>query len=262
MPAALNALLKKYAPRSHRFLKQSLARTEFPVPKMLLGRLVWTHRSLLNQVQAERHVLRWIVQNLRAGDVFFDVGAHQGWMSLVAARKTGRKGRVVAFEPSPPLIEYLSYHKRVNKLPQMEIVPKAVTNKDAAEVRFSLVGDGNAFMNALVETGGLEGRQEAKTVIPVEAITLDSYSRQTGLIPDLIKIDTEGGEILACEGAKHLFANHHPALIVAVHPLWLPEGQRIEEMFAMLKAYGYRLPESEIRNYKGADFGDYLFVAD
>jgi FkbM family methyltransferase len=259
MPAALNAFLKKYAPRSHRFLSQSLTRTGFPVPKMLLGRPVWAHRKLLNQ-ETERHVLRWIAQNLRAGEVFFDVGAHLGWMSLVAARKTGRAGKVVAFEPSPPLIQYLSYHKRVNGLPQMEIVPKAVTNKDAAEVRFSLVGDGNAFMNALVETGGLEVRQEEKVVIPVEAITLDSYSRQTGLIPALIKIDTEGAEILVCEGAKHLLAKHHPALIVAAHPLWLPEGQRIEEMFAMLKAYGYRIKDSEICKYQGADFGDYLFV--
>jgi len=182
-------------------------------------------------------------------------------MSLVAARKTGRTGRVVAFEPSPPLIEYLSYHKRVNRLTQMEIVPKAVTNKDAAEVRFFLVREGAAPMNALAETGGLDICREGETVISVEAITLDSYSRQTGLIPNLIKIDTEGAEILVCDGAKQLLANHHPVLIVGVHPLWLPEGQTIEQLFATLKACGYRVTESKTCEYKGADFGDYLFIA-
>ena len=37
-------------------------------------------------------------------------------------------------------------------------------------------------------------------MIQVEAITLDSWSRQTGLVPAMIKIDTEGAEIWVCEG--------------------------------------------------------------
>src|SRR5690348_10903654 len=102
MPARLNSRLRNHVPRLHQFLKQSLARTRWPVPKMLLGRPVWAHSQLLNQKPTEPHVLRWIANTLRPGDVFFDIGAHQGWMSMVAARRVGLKGRVVAFEPSPP----------------------------------------------------------------------------------------------------------------------------------------------------------------
>jgi len=262
VPAALNAQLKKYVPGLHRFLKRSLAQTRLPVPKMLFGRPVWTHSRLLNCSPTERHVLRWIANGLRPGDCFFDVGAHQGWMSMVAARRTGRSGRVVAFEPSPPLVEFLSYHKRVNRLSQLDIVPKAVTNNDGAGVPFCLVGDGNDFMNSLLGTNAPQDSPRGKSTIEIETITLDTFSRQSGLIPRLIKIDTEGAELWVCEGAKHLLAHHHPALIIATHPLWLPEGQKIEDLFKLLNDFGYRIVDSDISKYNGADFGDYLCVAD
>jgi FkbM family methyltransferase len=262
MPAALNTLLRKYTPGIHRVLKQGLARTKLPVPKMLHGRPVWTHAELMNRTLTEPHVFRWMSNTLKPGDTFFDVGAHQGWMSLFAARKVGRKGRVASFEPSPPSIEFLGYHKRINKLSQMQIVPAAVTNKDASEVPFYLVGDGNAYMNSLFGTDTPEITPRGKSVIPIHTITLDSYSRQSGLIPKMIKIDAEGAEIWVCEGAKHLLTHHRPALAIAIHPLWLPEGQKMEDMFELLKSYGYRIADSVIYEYNGADFGDYFFLAE
>lgn len=262
MPAGLNALLKRYVPGVHHHLKQGLARTKLPVPKMLLGRPVWTHARLLNIGVSQPYVLRWVAETVRPGDTFFDVGAHQGWMSLAAARRTGRRGRVVAFEPSPPLIEYLAYHKRMNRLTQMEIVAKAVTNRDASRVPFSLIGNGDSSMNAVFGTGGQGDPSQGESVIEIETITLDSFSRQSGLVPDVIKIDVEGAELWVCEGAREVIAERRPALILATHPLWLPEGQRIEDLFELLSGYDYRIVDSDIQKYKGTDYGDYLCVAD
>jgi FkbM family methyltransferase len=248
-------------PQLHQFLKRSLAQTNLPVPKMLMGRPVWTHARLLRATLTEPHVHRWIANHLHRGEVFFDVGAHQGWMSMVAARKTGRAGRVVAFEPSPACLEFLSFHKRKNGFSQIEIVPKAVSNKDEAGTPFYLVGDGNSYLNSL--SGDIpEISSRDRSVIEIETIALDTFSRQTGLIPDLIKIDTEGAELLVCEGAKHLLTHNHPALIIATHPLWLPPGQTIEELFKLLSDFGYRIVDSEICKYKGIDHGDYFCVAD
>ena len=42
----------------------------------------------------------------------------------------------------------------------------------------------------------------------------------------------------------------------------LPAGQKIEAMFDLLRGYGYRVVDSKTFAYKGAEFGDYLFVAD
>ena len=254
--------LKRYTPGLYRLLRYVAEKTELPFPRMLLGRPVWTHFRLRNHVVYEEHVMRWITERLRAGDVFFDVGAHQGWVSMVAARRTGRSGRVVAFEPSPSSVSFLNYHKRMNRFAQMEIVPRAVTREDAAATPFILVGDGNAVMNSLVEIEEVKNSPRGSSVIQVEAVTLDSYSQQTGLVPAMIKIDTEGSELWVCEGSRRLLAEWHPVLIVATHPPWLPKGQNIEDLFALLSSYGYRIIASRIVRYKGSDFGDYLCIAD
>jgi len=262
MFAAVNSGLKRYVPGLHRLVKRGAQRTGLPLPKLLWGRPVWTHLQLWNQVVWGDSVLRWITEYLKPGDVFFDVGAHNGWMSMVAARRTGRNGRVVAFEPSPPSVDFLQYHKRVNRLTQMEIVPKAVTRADAAMTPFTLVGHGDAVMNSLVEIEEVKNDPRGSTVIHVEAITLDSHSQQTGLVPAMIKIDTEGAELWVCEGARRLLAENRPTLIIATHPPWLPEGQKIEDLFALLSGYGYRIAASEIMRYKETDFGDYLCIAE
>jgi FkbM family methyltransferase len=229
---------------------------------MLLGRPVWTHPRLFNLRLNEPHVMQWISETLHPGDVFFDVGAHQGWMSMVAARRVGARGKVVAFEPSPTLVEFLAFHKRLNRLSQLDIVPKAVSNRDESATSFHLVGDGNSFMNSLSGTEITDIPPGNTSVIDIESVTLDAYSRQSGLVPHLIKIDTEGSELWVCEGARHVLAQHHPALIIATHPPWLPKGQTVEDLFDLLNEHGYRIVKSVISRYKDTDFGDYLCIAD
>ncbi len=258
----VNSGLRRYAPGLHHVIKRGVQRTGLPLPKMLWGRPVWTHFQLWNRVVWGDSVLRWITERLKPGDVFFDVGAHYGWMSMVAARRTGPNGRVVAFEPSPISVDFLIYHKRVNRLTQMEIIPKAVTRDDAATTPFILVGSGDAVMNSLVEIEEVKSDPRGSTMIQVEAVTLDSYTQQTGLVPAMIKIDTEGAELWVCEGARRLLAESRPALIIATHPTWLPEGQKIEDLFTLLAGYGYRIVASDIFPYKKTNFGDYLCIAE
>ena len=260
MIRAVNASLKRHFPAARQALLLGAERTGLPLPRMLWGRPVWTHLRLWNRVVWGEGVLRWITEYLKAGDVFFDVGAQYGWMSMVAARRTGRSGRVVAFEPSPVSVDFLRYHKRVNRLSQMEIVPKAVARADAAEMPFTLVGNGNAVMNSLVEIEEVKEDPRGSTLIHVEAVALDSYSQQTGLVPSMIKIDAEGAELWICEGARRLLAENRPTLIIATHPPWLPDGQKIEDLFALLGGYGYSIAASEIFRYRESDFGDYLCI--
>lgn len=261
MLSAINYSLNRHAPGFHHVLKQAVYRIGVPLPKMLWGRLVWTHPRLWNHVIWDESVLHWITEYLKPGDVFFDVGAHQGWLSMAAARRTGRSGRVVAFEPSPVSVKFLRFHRQMNHLTQIEIVVKAVTREDSAAMPFILEGDGDSVMNSLVEIENVRTGARGSTVITVEAISLDSYSQQAGLIPRMIKIDTEGSEIWVCEGAKRLLAQSRPALIIATHPEWLPGGQKIEDLFAMLTSYGYRIAASDTLQYSTADFRDYLFLA-
>lgn len=49
----------------------------------------------------ELHVQYAIRSMLNRGDVFYDVGANNGFLSLLAAKTVGPEGHVYAFEPLP-----------------------------------------------------------------------------------------------------------------------------------------------------------------
>jgi len=216
----------------------------------------------LDTTDFEPHISRWIMANLRPGAVFFDVGAHFGWLSLKAARRVGRNGRVVAFEASAPAVEILSYHQRVNRLPQMNIIAKAVSDTDDAEI-FYLLDEGLSSRNSLM-TGAsglpfLDGPEKpAKSASRVPAIKLDTYCEAAQLRPDVIKIDVEGAEGKVLRGASEILRRFRPALVLSTHPYWLPPSESVEAILDMLAGYGYRVNDSHIVQFQGYEIGDYL----
>jgi FkbM family methyltransferase len=226
---------------------------------MLMGTPVLIHAELFRSRQTEPHVLRWIADALNPGDVCFDVGAHHGWMSMAAALKVGNEGRVVAFEPAPLLVHYLNYIKRANRMHQLQVIPKAVAEGNDSHRPFRVIGNGNSFMNAFPELQLPEDSVRDSSILETETVSLDTFSLTSGLVPNLIKIDTEGAELLVCRGAKKLIEAHHPTLIIATHPLWLPKGQEIEDVFRFLDSCGYHIVDSRVCDYEGSQFGDYLY---
>ena len=56
----------------------------------------------------------------------------------------------------------------------------------------------------------------------MRSLTLDGFARFSGIVPDLIKIDCGGAELLCSKAPEELLAAHHPDLIVGVHPFWMP----------------------------------------
>lgn len=254
--------IKRRVPTAHEFVKRVFRRWRVPTLKLRDGKWSVATSKLISASSTEPHVLRWIAELLRPGDTFFDVGAHYGWMSLVACHCVGASGKVVAFEASPPLIEYLQCNKKANRFHQMEIVTKAVADSGDRMVPFYLVEHGDSFLNSLVDhpleaTAGLTAR---KSTIQVETTTLDEFCKMTNLHPNAVKIDVEGGELLALHGSRGLLKECSTAFIVAVHPTWLPPGQKPVELFDLFRANGYKVAVSQCVQYEGAEFGDYLFV--
>jgi FkbM family methyltransferase len=248
----------------HEFFRRLVRYSKFPVPRLLNGRFTLTASNLIGTTPTEPHVLRWIDELLRPRDTFVDVGAHHGWMSLLACHRVGASGKVVAFEPSPPLAKLLQYNKKVNGFRQMEIVSKAVADSDNSLVPFYLVDGGDSFLNSLINhpVDASTSRTGQKSVIQVETVTLDEFCKVTDLHPKAVKIDIEGGELLALQGCAGLLKDRRTAFIVAVHPTWLPAGQKVVELFDLFRALRYRIAASQFVRYDGADFGDYLFVPD
>jgi FkbM family methyltransferase len=177
-----------------------------------------------------------------------------------AARHVGNMGKVIAFEGSPALVDFLAYHKRVNRFEQLKIVPKVVSDLNADGVPFFLVNDGFSFRNSL--TIGAENARyisvNEKTKCEIPSTTLDRYVDESGDTPDMIKIDVEGAELLVLRGAERLLSEIRPYLVVGLHPYWLPESQTSTDIFDLLKAFRYEIVDEHLVPFEGGDLGDYL----
>ena len=265
----VNRILKRSLPGLHSVLRastQTWRATAFPtipVPMRIAGRFTWVHPRVATSIATitQANIIRWIDEHLQPGDSFLDVGAHCGWLSIRAARRVGRTGRVLAFEPSPILVDFLRYHVTVNRLPQIIIVPKAVSDSDS-EAPFFLLNGGFSFRNSLtIERDDLPFvRPEEKVRITVPTVTLDGYCAQHDLRPGLVKIDVEGAELDVLKGCREVLRQARPVVIVGIHPYWLPTGQNADQILALLSDCGYAVKASVMFPTHGYEVGDYLYA--
>lgn len=266
-PGGASGILKRWSPGVHASFKSVLnsrfaGRLGICIPRRINGRIVWTVPHAIGVPPPEEHIVRWVSKSLCKDNTFFDVGAHCGFISIEAAHRVGRSGRVIAFEPSSLLSNVLEHHKRANGLGQLEVVTKAVSNIDADRVSFFLVNDGFSFRNSLTigeETTPYITRDE-KTRCDVVAITLDRFVERSGHIPDLIKIDVEGAELRVLQGAEKILRYFRPALIVGVHPYWLPQSDTVEDIFQLLKRHGYKIEDEHVAPFDQTYLADYLCI--
>ncbi len=155
----------------------------------------------------EQELTHLLVKSLDDGGVFWDIGAHAGYYSMVAAQLVGRTGEIVAFEPSPRNVHYLNCNMERNRIETVRVVPKAV---DGAVNMRTFNDSGGSGRGSLVETG--DG-------IQVEAITIDHFLEENpeSRLPDVIKIDVEGAEVGLLHGAGKLFERKRPVLFLSLH---------------------------------------------
>jgi len=258
MPSKLRNFAKKTA--------LSLVYKLPPLPQQIHGKLVWVHPrarfslSTKTFFKGEPHVQTWLTEQLKPGHVFFDVGAHHGWVSMWTLPLVGKESAVYSFEPSPANLSILEWHRTVNNFSQWIVVPRAVSDVDAVQGQFFLVDSGDSPMNSLTTgvpgTPLMEGRDIRK--ISIQTITLDTLCREVGLRPNLVKIDVEGAELLVLRGAGELLSESYPTIILAVHPFWLPTGQSSQQIVELLKGYGYTMFDSNGTPVGSLHSGEYL----
>lgn len=237
-----------------------------PLPTKIHGKSVWIHPrarfSITTQTffKREYHVRAWLTEHLKTGHVFFDVGAHHGWVSMWALPLVGKEGSVISFEPSPANLSILEWHRTSNNFSKWTIVPKAVSEADAEEEEFFLVDNGDSPMNSLTSGAPgkplMGGRNIRNTSI--QTITLDTFCSEADLRPDLVKIDVEGAELMVLRGAAKLLGESCPTIILAVHPYWLPKGQSSLQIFELLTSIGYSVFDSKGCRVEYLQSGEYL----
>jgi FkbM family methyltransferase len=166
--------------------------------------------NLLSVDNFESVELDFVVKSLSPGDVLLDVGANGGLYSVLASKQVGPLGHIYAFEPGIRELSLFRRNIKINSCENITIVSKAVSNQSGT-TQFAISHDG--AMNSLKQTD--HPMQKFKEWQTVEMTTLDTFIEDAGIDKvDFIKIDVEGAENLAFEGAKKLLSSDNKMTIL------------------------------------------------
>jgi FkbM family methyltransferase len=192
--------------------------------------LYFRHRGWFEEPE-QAFCARW----LGPGMVAVDAGAYLGAYALLMARCVGPAGQVHAFEPAAASVERLERHLALNGVRHVRVVRAALgarPGRATLRVYPSPWESLSRLDGAPVRRGGVVIPPAAEEV--VEVVRLDDYCAAHGIERvDLWKLDVEGAELEALEGARGLVARG------AVRALLVEVGERIAAVLAWLEARGF-----------------------
>jgi len=167
-------------------------------------------RSIYYTGTYEKGALAIMKQLLGKGDFFVDVGANIGLMSIYASKLVGPTGQVRAFKPNPETAGILEENIRLNKINNIENFRYAV-GKNPGKALIYDRWDSNRGSASLIKP-----REDAESH-KVEVITLSEFFRkdiEKEKLPHLIKLDIEGFELEALEGALDLLNSPNAPMLM------------------------------------------------
>jgi FkbM family methyltransferase len=183
------------------------------------------------EARYELNELDFVRATVRPGDAAIDLGAHIGAYTLRLARLVGPSGQVTAVEACEAHVDCLRHAVAANHVEAWT----AVTHAAALNV------SGSAWLRHPQGSSSAHcwiGGREAGDGESVDAIRLDDLIERP---IQFIKVDVEGAEGLALQGASRTIERDRPTLLVELHPHLLPmvSGETPASLIAWLVALGY-----------------------
>jgi FkbM family methyltransferase len=154
---------------------------------------------------AEYILAAYLKQKSPPGD-FLDVGAHIGYYSALLSPFVSN---IYAFEPDTRNHPYL--RDTLSQIPRAEIIAKAVCDREG---RMGFCDNGESSVSHLEPESIRNPQSEIRNPSMVETTTIDSFVAARNANPAAIKVDIEGFDILALQGAAHTARRLHPVFLV------------------------------------------------
>ena len=197
----------------------------------------------------------FLLHALRERDLFVDIGANIGSYTILASSVIGSK--TVCFEPVPTTYKRLMDNIGINNLESKVTSLNTALGNSKGEIHFS--SDLNCT-NHVIADG-----EKVKNKIIVNVSTLDDELIEC---PFLIKIDVEGYEKPALEGAKNILANNKLCCVImelngSGNRYGYNESKILDMMFDYgFKAYTYNPLDRELVELLGKNVneGNTIFI--
>jgi len=168
--------------------------------------------------------------------VVLDVGGNIGAVAIYLAAKVGAAGQVITYEPDERNLALFRRNLEANGSPaQVQLVPKGISNREGTLEFFS----GGNYTSSFQKTDYVQRAADKYNVVRIPVTTLDAEAARLNLRRlDFIKMDIEGSEVAALQGAQATLQRFHPPIIVETH---IVNGQStaaaVEKLLAQV---GYR----------------------
>lgn len=191
----------------------------------------------------EKGLTHMLIECLDEGMVFFDIGAHFGYFTLLASNIVGPGGQVHSFEPTKSTFEFLTLNAAGRS--NVTLNNKAVYSS-TTELSFRNFGIDQCAYNSLfpprVRTEDSETMKPETEI--VQAITVDEYVESTGIVPNFVKVDAESAEFQILEGMRRTLIKHRPILTVEVGDNDIEGVRPSRDLVKYAVSFGYRVVSS------------------
>jgi len=217
----------------------------FPVPRVTVGAENCTFlvdpishfgRALLDEGRYEPEITETLKRRLFPGATFVDVGANEGFFSILAGGLVGSGGRVIAIEPQQRLQSVIAKNAEMNELTNLEVHQVAISDSEDI-LDLHLAPD--------VNTGGSALARATRYPVATQRVTTMTLTRFFEIAGiervDLMKMDIEGFEYEAILGSKDIFKSGRVGgLALELHPPALSRrNHSADEIVRFLESSGY-----------------------
>ncbi len=169
--------------------------------------------------------------------IFFDVGANEGFVTLLAHSQAQAAGCLLeahCFDPNPYAFARLMQNIHLNSFQTQAYQIAVGESSGKQEMLFTQETINSTLLS--------KSAQEVVATEMVEVTTIDQFCVDHDLVPDIMKIDVEGYEPYLLRGAETILRHHKPYLLVEVNNRMLEEGgNSAEALIVQLRELGYDL---------------------
>lgn len=205
------------------------------------------HSLRTNRVY-EEDLTQIFQQILEPGDTVVDVGANEGYYSILASKIVGTTGKIFAIEPQSRLQNILFKNIELNEAYNV-VVHQTTISDSIGSVKLNLTPDTNSGSSGIL--------QSTKYKNPTETVPTKRLSDIVKLFNlnniNLLKMDIEGFEYQAVLGDKELFkSNIIKNFALELHPTVIKKyGNDSNKVINFLNECGFvaiAMDDSDIRN--------------
>lgn len=183
---------------------------------------------------------------IKPGMVLLEIGANIGYYTLIALKRLGPNGSILALEPSPVNLHALSENLRLNDADgRVKVIPHAAGSKPGV-LPFYMMPRRNQSTFIMSDEYNVP-----ETVIDVELLTIDDLLKEESVKVDYFRMDVEGYEAEVVEGmVETLTRDDGPfGAFIEIHPSVLKKsGSSGSSFVARMEELGYQI---KIAHYNG-----------